>query len=175
MSKADIKSETDKKHNTFWSKFKEHCDESEQKYNFRIGPTGMPYSRKIYTDFKKPAHITVRGNSDDNYIRCQIRFSEDSNNNINRSEELLLFYFLDKRIEEVKHELQGGSKSLYNGNLEWGKTKADGENTTIHLSLYVKDIFDSGEREYYFNWLAHNAKQFLKTFGEYYKEFKEEK
>ena len=179
-------SNKEKMYDEFWSKFKAHP--MTKKYNLKVIESYEDNSRlktddnarKILTPCDPdyifhPDYITVRGNSKGkNYIMCQIRFSKDPKNNIDRGEELLFFDFLDKRIEEVKSELQGGSKSLYNGVLDWRKTKEEGENTTIHLSLYVKDIFDSGEREYYFNWLAHNAEQFLKTFGRYYKEFKKQ-
>lgn len=168
-------SNTEIKYDKFWIDFKNYC--KAEGYNFKFGTTGKPYSRKISTGFK-PAHITVRGNSDDNYWMCKIRFGQGSGKA--GYEETEFLNYLENFKSEIEFKIRQAPQFGLSIKIEWIYMKKSKNGTDkkikpmMDLSCNVPDIFD-GDRDKYFNWLAHNADLYLRVFKEYYDKYKDDK
>ncbi len=175
MSKADIKSIVEQNHEKFWSEFKSYCNEHNPELIFmeinedKSNRKGDYYSHKIKANFNpehSPEHITVRGNSYEKHIRCQIRFYGD----------LELKFFENMNVAGVKEnilkELEKGITDPSLQRVEW-KPKAKGKETllnSIRSSYDVGDLFNEYSQEKnneYFEWLTNNIKIYLKEFKKY--------
>ncbi len=162
-------SDTKQNHLKFRTEFIKYCKSNG--HNFIFEETAVPSSDKVMTDFE-PEHITVRRSTTGGmYIRCQIRFGQPRSKN--PSKEMDFLKHLEKFKKDIIKKLEGDDKSDFEAKVEWRYKDKSGEDIlpTIDSSRYVQDVFDEGKREYYFQWLIHNAKLFKQVFGDYYTEF----